>query len=67
VWLGSRGYRGDGTPPPLSDEIVTRTALRYIELYETLTGTEFVPGEQPAEERIKKVFLKNVRHTSCFS
>ena len=31
----------DAAPPPLPDEIVERTRARYVEAYETLTGTAF--------------------------
>ncbi len=53
-WLAEHGYRGDGNPPPLPEEIVTQTALRYITVYERLTGKTFIPAAQPAEPRIIK-------------
>jgi phosphoribosylaminoimidazole-succinocarboxamide synthase len=42
--LAAVGYRGDGPPPPLSDDIRVRLGARYVELYERLTGQAFVPA-----------------------
>ena len=53
LWLGRQGYKGEGTPPPLSDDIVTEVSARYISAYERLTGLDFIPGEQPPESRIE--------------
>ncbi len=50
--LAATGYRGEGPPPALSDEVRAATSARYIELYERLVGSSFVPGAQPAEPRI---------------
>lgn len=51
-WYAARGYRGDGTPPAMTDELIVQAALRYITVYERLTGQEFSPAEQPANKRI---------------
>lgn len=51
--LRSVGYTGDGEPPTLPDAVWQETSKRYVELFERLTGTTFVPGRQPADERIK--------------
>ena len=51
-WFKAQGYTGDGDAPAMPDEFVAQVAARYIEVYEMLTGTEFVPGEQPATQRI---------------
>jgi phosphoribosylaminoimidazole-succinocarboxamide synthase len=48
----AQGYRGDGDPSPLPDELAVQAALRYIRTYEMLTGTTFEPGDTPAEQRI---------------
>jgi len=48
LWYAEQGYRGDGEPPQLPDEVVAEAAYRYITLYEGLTGRTFEPGEQPA-------------------
>ncbi|HYE59204.1 MAG TPA: phosphoribosylaminoimidazolesuccinocarboxamide synthase [Rhodothermales bacterium] len=45
-WLLARGFRGDGPPPALPDDIRVAVAQRYIELFETLTGTPFEPDDR---------------------
>ncbi len=52
IALRAKGYSGDGEPPELPDEVWTATSNRYIELFERLTGTTFVPGDQQAMQRI---------------
>jgi phosphoribosylaminoimidazole-succinocarboxamide synthase len=47
------GYRGEGPPPPLSAEVRTEAARRYIALYELLTGKPFVPDTQDPIRRIR--------------
>ncbi|MBU1218708.1 phosphoribosylaminoimidazolesuccinocarboxamide synthase [Myxococcota bacterium] len=37
------GYNGDGPIPPIPDEVRIEASLKYIKLYEILTGTEFTP------------------------
>lgn len=46
------GYKGDGPAPTLPDEVWTATAARYIDAFERLTGTAFVPGSYPVAERL---------------
>jgi phosphoribosylaminoimidazole-succinocarboxamide synthase len=53
-WFAERGYRGDGVAPTMPDDFIAQVAQRYIAAYETLTGEDFVPGEQPAAERIAR-------------
>jgi phosphoribosylaminoimidazole-succinocarboxamide synthase len=52
LWYTEHGYRGDGTPPALPDEVIAETARRYVALYEGLTGRTFAPAAYPAEARI---------------
>jgi phosphoribosylaminoimidazole-succinocarboxamide synthase len=52
LWYSSQGYRGEGVPPVLPEEIIAETARRYIALYEGLTGRTFEPAAYPAEPRI---------------
>ena len=52
-WLIDRGFSGDGTPPPLTDDIRITLAERYIELYNQLTGKEFVPIVGNVKTRIE--------------
>ena len=47
-----KGYRGEGEPPVMPDELWVQVSERYIELYERLTGESFVPGTYPVEPRL---------------
>ncbi len=53
LWFIGRGYRGEGRPPAMPSDFVAQVAQRYIAAYERLTGQAFVPGAQPAAERIR--------------
>ncbi len=50
--LLATGYRGEGAPPALPDEVWQATSTRYIDAYERLTGTTFQPGAYPVGPRI---------------
>jgi phosphoribosylaminoimidazole-succinocarboxamide synthase len=50
--LADAGYRGDGEPPELGDDVIAATSERYIEAYERLTGEPFRRGAYPVAERI---------------
>jgi phosphoribosylaminoimidazole-succinocarboxamide synthase len=49
-----RGYRGEGPPPPLPDEVRIEAARRYIALYELVTGRDFVPETGDPVPRIRR-------------
>ena len=38
------GYGGEGPAPPLPDSLRAQLAMKYVELYERLTGLAFKPG-----------------------
>ncbi len=42
-WLLARGWKGDGTPPAIPDEVRIETARKYIAAWQTITGSTFVP------------------------
>lgn len=47
-WMAeNHDYRGDGPPPELPDDVRVEAARRYIEIYELVTGKEFVPERSP--------------------
>ncbi len=47
-WMAeTHDYRGEGPPPPLPDDVRIEAASRYIEIYELITGKEFVPDRSP--------------------
>lgn len=52
--LAARGYRGDGPPPPLEDEVRIEAARRYIEAYEIVTGRTFEPDTAEPTARIAR-------------
>ncbi len=47
-----KGYRGEGKPPEMPEELWQRVSERYIILYEKLTGETFVPGNYPVGPRL---------------
>jgi phosphoribosylaminoimidazole-succinocarboxamide synthase len=47
-----QGYRGDGEIPTMPDELWALAGERYIQIYELLTGKEFVPGTYPIQGRL---------------
>lgn len=52
TWLASQGFRGDGNPPALTDEVRAEAARRYIEAFEIITGESFGVDPRPVKERI---------------
>ncbi|MFM8793539.1 MAG: phosphoribosylaminoimidazolesuccinocarboxamide synthase [Acidimicrobiales bacterium] len=50
--LVEAGWSGEGEVPVLAPEVWDETSRRYVTAYETLTGDVFVPGGQPAAERL---------------
>ena len=57
-WLIDKGFKGEGTPPELTDEIRILLAEKYIELYKTLLGKEFKPSIGNVNERINDNLLR---------
>ena len=53
-WLIERGFKGEGVPPKLSDDIRIYLSEKYIELYKRLTGKEFVPSIGDVKSRISQ-------------
>ncbi len=53
-WLVERGYRGEGPPPTLPDDVRCEAASRYIETYERITGREFLPATDEPLARIRR-------------
>ncbi len=48
------GYKGDGPPPPMPDDVRVGAAQRYIEAYERITGQSFVPNTEDPLPRIER-------------
>ncbi|MGQ9662639.1 MAG: phosphoribosylaminoimidazolesuccinocarboxamide synthase [Kiritimatiellia bacterium] len=53
-WLAEHGFRGEGSPPPLPDEVRVEAARRYIEAFEIITGREFVVQDEPIMDRVAR-------------
>lgn len=53
-WLADRGFRGDGDPPALTDEVRVEAAKRYIEAYERVTGRVFHGDTRPIGARVQQ-------------
>jgi phosphoribosylaminoimidazole-succinocarboxamide synthase len=47
-WLLERGFRGDGAPPAIPDEVLREVAWRYVTAWQTITGSSFTPGSLDA-------------------
>lgn len=55
AWLMDRGYRGDGKPPEIPEEVIIELAGRYIDVAERLTGAEFEPMAQDPDREVDRV------------
>jgi phosphoribosylaminoimidazole-succinocarboxamide synthase len=53
-WYIAQGYKGDGEPPPMPDDVRIGAAERYIAAYEQITGRTFVPNTESPLARIGK-------------
>ena len=50
----ANGYKGDGVPPIMPDDLWVSGSQRYIQIYEMLTGKAFEPGDYPIDERLTR-------------
>lgn len=53
IWYAKKGYTGDGNPPMMNTKLQVLTALRYIKIFELITGKKFKPLPYPVEGSIK--------------
>lgn len=53
-WYAARGYRGDGEPPPMPDDVRLGAAERYIAAYEQIVGEAFAADARPPLSRIRR-------------
>jgi phosphoribosylaminoimidazole-succinocarboxamide synthase len=53
-WLVERGYRGEGPPPGLPDDVRCEATRRYVEAYEVITGRDFEPEPGDPTGRIER-------------
>src|SRR5205085_7108654 len=54
LWYAEKGYKGDGTPPKMTEELIVHVANRYVDVYERITEEKFTIYSYPIQERIKK-------------
>ena len=54
LWLGEKGYRGDGPPPELPIEVRVEAATRYISAFEQISATPFNPNLEEPIARIRR-------------
>ncbi|HUV07686.1 MAG TPA: phosphoribosylaminoimidazolesuccinocarboxamide synthase [Spirochaetia bacterium] len=54
-WLMDRGYRGDGDPPIIPDEIRLDVAERYITAFELITGRSFEAASLGPDEELAAI------------
>ena len=52
--LAEQGYKGEGPPPKLADDVRVEAARRYMALAELITGKPFVPDVEDPQVRIKR-------------
>ena len=53
LWLGEQGYKGEGTPPELTNEVRCEATRRYVRAYELVSGLSFVPDLSDPIPRIR--------------
>jgi len=54
-WLiQAHGFSGQGTPPPLDEEVRVMLARTYVDLFERLTGERFRSEVGPVADRIER-------------
>jgi phosphoribosylaminoimidazole-succinocarboxamide synthase len=49
-WLMERGWKGEGDPPPIPDDLRVEVAWKYITAWQTITGKKFAPRALSAQE-----------------
>lgn len=54
-WLLQRGFRGDGTPPAIPDDVRVEVAWKYVTAWQTITGTEFTPRSLPPGQEARRI------------
>ncbi|MCA1809666.1 MAG: phosphoribosylaminoimidazolesuccinocarboxamide synthase [Kiritimatiellia bacterium] len=62
-WFVQQGFRGDGVPPAMPDDVRLEAARRYINAYELISGREFSATDQAPQQRIEN----NLRQAGLLS
>lgn len=59
-WLiKEKNYMGNGPAPKLDEKVIVDAAMKYIGLYERVTGKQFEAVEGSVDERMRKSLIKN--------
>lgn len=58
LWYAGHGYRGEGKPPAVPEELILQLAGRYVAIYEKLTRQPLRPTAYPAGPHIAEVLRK---------
>lgn len=53
-WLAAQGFTGDGPIPTIPDDVRVEASRRYIEAFEAITGSAFVPNLEDPHARMKR-------------
>jgi phosphoribosylaminoimidazole-succinocarboxamide synthase len=53
-WFITQGYKGEGSPPVMPDDVRVGAAERYIAAFEQICGRAFVPDEEPPLARMAR-------------
>lgn len=53
IWYAKQGYKGDGQPPKMPAEFMAKVSIRYISIYEKITGQKFKVFNYPIDKRIE--------------
>jgi phosphoribosylaminoimidazole-succinocarboxamide synthase len=64
LWLASQGFDGSGPVPQIPTDIFVEASLRYIKVFEDITGQPFKQNEGDAkpriEESLKSILSKSI-------
>lgn len=58
IWFKNQGYSGDGKPPKMPDDFITKVSERYQTIFEKITKKKFTASDYPVNERIIKNLQK---------
>jgi len=53
-WLAAEGFTGDGPIPTIPNDVRVEASRRYIEAFEAITGSPFVPNLEEPQARMKR-------------
>ncbi len=58
LWYAKRGYKGDGKPPKMSQELINQVSERYIQIYKKITGEKLIFDEKISSSQLIKELNK---------